>query len=51
VGVDKKGKKKSITLQEANFPPNMGAVQKRKITGKKIGVIEKKLHIVGYYKP
>lgn len=47
--VDKDGKKKSITIEEANYPSP--GYWRRKVEGADIASIERKLNIKGYYKP
>lgn len=47
--VDDKGKKKSITIEEANNPSP--GYWRRRVEGSKLSDIENKLNIRGYYKP
>lgn len=49
VDVDKKGKKKSITLEESNYPSS--GVYRRKAAGRDIDELERELRIVGYFRP
>jgi hypothetical protein len=49
VDVDDDGKKKSITIEEANYPSP--GYWRRKVEGSKMSDLEKKLNIRGYYKP
>lgn len=46
--VDDKGKKKSITIEEANYPSP--GYWRRKVEGRSLSEVEKKLNIRGYYK-
>jgi surface antigen len=48
VDVDKEGRKKSITLEETNYP--RPGLWKRKCSGDNIDEIENKLNIIGYIK-
>ncbi len=47
--VDKKGKKKSITIRETNYGYN--GVTERKVTGRNMKEVEKQIKIVGYIDP
>ncbi|MCX5846324.1 MAG: CHAP domain-containing protein [Deltaproteobacteria bacterium] len=47
--VDNKGKNKSITIRETNYGYN--GVTERKVTGRNMKEIEKKINIVGYIDP
>jgi len=47
--VDTKGKKQSITVEEANYPKH--GYWRRTVVGKNIREVERKMNIRGYYQP
>lgn len=49
VDVDKKGKKKSITIRESNYPRS--GIWERKAKSSSLNKAEKELRIIGYYRP